>query len=64
MNNANLERERQAFEHWITLPPFERNTARFPSDQTRYPWPNGYCDYEVQIAWEAWQEARKEREQK
>ena len=60
----NTEQERQAFEQWIAHPPFDRDTNRFPSDHSSYPWPDSYCANEVQLAWEAWQEARKEREQK
>lgn len=48
---------RDRFEAWITAPPFEKDIARSPHDQTKFAWPGQYRSYEVQLAWEAWCEA-------
>lgn len=50
---------RDAFEAWISSPPFERETTRYPKDETKFAWPGSYRDYEVQIAWDAWREGAK-----
>jgi hypothetical protein len=43
---------RQSFEQWITAPPFERSINRHGPDKA---WPGHYCEYEVQLAWEAYE---------
>jgi hypothetical protein len=48
---------RYRFEAWISSPPFEQDTQRWPDDETRTAWPGHYKMYQVQLAWEAWQEA-------
>lgn len=48
---------RLAFEHWITLPPMEKDIARNSTDETKSAWPGQYRAYDVQLAWEAWCEA-------
>jgi hypothetical protein len=48
---------REAFEKWITAPPYEREIARWPQDETKYAWPGQYQDIAVQLAWESWMEA-------
>lgn len=45
--------ERQAFEAWISAPPYEKTTYRFSPDASA--WAGQYDDYQVQLAWEAWQ---------
>lgn len=42
---------RDEFERWISAPPIEADVARYPESG---PWPGQYCDYKVQLAWEAW----------
>lgn len=49
---------RAAFEAWITAPPFEREVSRWPDDPSKYGWPGNYRDYEVELAWTAWQDSR------
>lgn len=46
--------QRQKFEDWIGSPPFERNTSRYPETKESA-WPGAYKEYEVELAWEAWQ---------
>lgn len=48
---------RKAFEAWISAPPFERDITRNPDDATKHAWPGHYRDYEVQLAWDAWDAA-------
>lgn len=51
---------REAFEVWISAPPYERSVNRRGEDDA---WPGQYWSYETQAAWEAWQEsAKQERE--
>lgn len=51
---------RQAFEAWISGPPYERDIKRWPDDERKYSWPGQYCEITTQVAWEAWQEASVE----
>ena len=51
---------RQRFEKWITSAPFEKSVERFPDDQTRVSWPGNYRDINVELAWQAWQEAARQ----
>lgn len=53
-----LESTREAFESWISSPPFERSVDRWPADESKFAWPGQYRVYEVQLAWEAWQAAQ------
>lgn len=54
---------RKAFEKWISEAAIERSVARHPKySPTATSWPGQYCDYPVQLAWEAWKEGRKELE--
>ena len=46
---------RQEFEAWISAPPLERPTARYPEGPKRTIWPGQYKHYDTQLAWEAWQ---------
>ena len=46
--------DREAFEAFITAPPFERSVSRFDD---RGAWPGGYINYETDLAWKAWQAA-------
>ena len=45
---------REAFEAFISAPPFEMPTERFDD---RGAWPGGYTELEVDLAWQAWQAA-------
>ncbi len=47
--------ERAKFEAWVTAPPRERNIHRYADSSI---WPGQYRPGEVQIAWEAWKEAK------
>lgn len=51
------EKMRQAFEAWISAPPFEHDCKRRAMDERATYWPGQYKRYETQIAWEAWQAA-------
>ncbi len=42
---------REAFEAFISAPPFEMPTERFDD---RCAWPGGYTELEVDLAWQAW----------
>lgn len=48
---------RKAFEAWISAPPFERRITRNSDDATKHAWPGHYLEYEVQLAWDAWDAA-------
>ena len=45
---------RQAFEAFITAPPFDLDIGRF---DVRGAWPGNYRSYDVDRAWKAWQAA-------
>jgi len=47
---------REQFEKWVSSPPFEYSTERMTELSA---WPGNYRYISVQLAWEAWQEARK-----
>ena len=49
---------REAFEAFISAPPFEMPTERFDD---RCAWPGGYTELEVDLAWQAWQADRNQR---
>lgn len=49
---------RSSFERWISGPPYERETERWPQDEHRHAWPGQYKDIAVQLAWESWQQAQ------
>jgi hypothetical protein len=48
--------EREAFEAWISGPPYEYPVDRFGPDSA---WPGNYCLINVDLAWQAWQAALK-----
>ena len=52
---------RASFERWMAAPPYERDTYRWPIDETKYAWPGQYKDIAVQLAWEAWQQAQNDQ---
>ena len=52
---------RSSFEQWISGPPYERETERWPQDETKHAWPGQYKDISVQLAWESWQQAQNDR---
>lgn len=45
------EDEREAFEQWISAPPFEKSVETFGEQDA---WPGNYWDYAVELAWCAW----------
>lgn len=47
-----IGKEREAFEAWITAPPFEKDVSRRPELSA---WPWTYRDYSVEMAWASWQ---------
>ena len=47
--------ERALFEAFITAPPFEREVGRW-EESADVAWPGQYREYEVELAWCAWQE--------
>ena len=49
--------DREAFEKWISGPPYELSIARYPNDPTRYGFPSTYREHDVDLCWLAWQEA-------
>ena len=52
-----MSENRQAFERFISSPPFEKSIERFPTGDAKYPWPGAYRDITVELAWECWREA-------
>ena len=50
---------REEFEAWISSPPYEKRTKRYPDDPVKYAWPGNYLDVNVELAWQAWQQAAK-----
>ena len=50
--------EREQFEAFITAPPFEREVGRW-EESADVAWPGQYREYEVELAWCAWQERAK-----
>jgi len=52
---------REAFEAWISKPPFEHDCKRHPMDERKTCWPGAYKRYETDLAWEAWQAALAEQ---
>lgn len=50
--------DREKFEKWISAPPYEKDIKRFP-DEATHSWPGQYREDDVQLAWEAVEEARK-----
>lgn len=48
---------RDQFEAWISAPPYERSLSRHTNDAARTAWPGQYRNYEVELAWNAWQAA-------
>ncbi len=51
------DQERRRFEEWISQPPYERVISRWEDDR-KHAWPGQYKNYDVQLAWEAWQAAK------
>lgn len=51
--------DREAFEAWIRASPYKERALRRPDDATNSVWCGQYQNPAVQIAWEAWQEAKK-----
>jgi hypothetical protein len=49
--------ERERFELFISLPPYERSIERCSDDPRDTAWPEQYRYDSVQLAWEAWQAA-------
>jgi hypothetical protein len=55
-----MDELRQRFEKWIASPPFEKRIARFADDPEKAAWPGSYRQIEVELAWQAWQEAARQ----
>lgn len=51
--------DRQRFELWISRPPFSKVVSRWPVETEKWMWPGQYLDVNVELAWQAWQEARR-----
>lgn len=51
--------DREAFERFISSPPFEKSIDRYPNNPELYAWSGNYKDINVSLAWECWQEAEK-----
>lgn len=49
------EKLRSDFEAFITAPPYRRNIVRFSANHGSFP--DEYCVYATQLAWEVWQAA-------
>jgi hypothetical protein len=58
-NTEQTGKTRKAFEAWISAPPYERDVVRFIEHDAASAWPGQYMDYEVELAWEAWQEGAR-----
>jgi hypothetical protein len=52
---------RKQFEAWVSSPPFEYDTERYPEDSAC---PECYVSPAVDFAWQAWQAARNPMEEK
>jgi len=48
---------REAFERWVSSPPYELNVDRLPMDGL---WPGQYRDHKTEVAWLAWQETARQ----
>lgn len=51
----------ERFEAWVSASPYERSVAKYSTDPDKTAWPGQYRDLDVQLAWEAWQEAKRTR---
>jgi len=47
---------RAKFEKWISSPPYEKEIGRCSNDETVTAWPGQYWCYEVELAWQAFQQ--------
>ena len=56
------EKTREAFESFISAPPFEKSVDRYPDRDTES-WRGQYKLLDVQLAWESWQESQTHRRQ-
>lgn len=56
--------EREKFEAWISAPPYEYDTSRGSRFTEAGAWPWKYKDYQVELAWCAWQERAGVKEEK
>jgi len=52
---------RDAFESWISLPPFEHMCDR---NSNKSAWPGAYKRYETELAWEAYQAAHAKQQKR
>lgn len=52
-----LDEQRTLFEDWISHTPWKWSIQRWPDDDRTYASPGQYRYFEVELAWEAWQEA-------
>ena len=54
---SRIAEERTRFEHWISSPPFEKDSSRYPMDESLSAWPGSYQELDVELAWQAWKAA-------
>jgi hypothetical protein len=50
--------ERKRFEAWISSAPFEKGITQQPNDAYWYAFPSTYLALAVDVAWQAWKEAK------
>jgi len=48
-----VDSQRERFEAWISLPPYERDVRRH-GQESLPEWPGQYASIGVQLAWESW----------
>lgn len=58
MTSSDEQQSRETFEKWM-VQVHHRSARRFLDHASKAVWPGKYCDLQVQLAWEAWQESRK-----
>jgi len=51
------EDTREAFEKFVSSPPFDRCVSRVPDDPDTFAWPGSYHDINVDLAWNVWKES-------
>ena len=52
------DEERAKFEAWVSEAPFGYDIERWVKDERKHAWPGQYKDIAVELAWEAWCEAK------
>lgn len=54
--------QREAFEKWISSPPYDYSIDKYPDNPALAAWPKCYRDIAVQVAWDAWQESIRQND--